>query len=82
MTTVESQLVVRGREVTGGSTPDWIRTNDLRFRRPLLYPAELQAPEVGTIQHGDIIDKIAIDMFARTVVFPWFCRNNQDKNDL
>ena len=25
--------------------PDWIRTNDLRFRKPTLYPAELWAPE-------------------------------------
>jgi hypothetical protein len=24
-------------------TPDWIRTSDLRLRRPLLYPAELRA---------------------------------------
>ncbi|AAK04016.1 unknown [Pasteurella multocida subsp. multocida str. Pm70] len=24
-------------------TPYWIRTNDLRLRRPLLYPAELRA---------------------------------------
>ena len=23
--------------------PDWIRTNDLRIRNPLLYPAELRA---------------------------------------
>src|SRR5690554_2815926 len=23
------------------SAPDWIRTSDLRFRRPTLYPAEL-----------------------------------------
>lgn len=25
------------------STPGWIRTNDLRIRSPLLYPAELRA---------------------------------------
>lgn len=24
--------------------PGWIRTNDLRLRSPLLYPAELQGP--------------------------------------
>lgn len=38
---VESQLVVRGQAVTGGSTPSRIRTYDLRIRSPLLYPAEL-----------------------------------------
>src|SRR5213078_2318006 len=27
----------------GFSAPDWIRTSDLRFRRPTLYPAELRA---------------------------------------
>ena len=25
------------------STPEWIRTTDLRIRSPLLYPAELRA---------------------------------------
>ena len=24
------------------STPDWIRTSNLRFRRPMLYPIELR----------------------------------------
>jgi hypothetical protein len=24
-------------------TPGWVRTSDLRLRRPLLYPAELRA---------------------------------------
>ena len=24
------------------STPDWIRTSNLRFRRPMLYPVELR----------------------------------------
>ena len=43
LTTVESQLVVRGRAVTRGSTPSRIRTYDLRIRSPLLYPAELWA---------------------------------------
>ena len=33
----------RPAAATGKSTPGWIRTNDLRFRRPLLYPAELRA---------------------------------------
>jgi hypothetical protein len=28
---------------TSRSAPDWIRTSDLRFRRPTLYPAELRA---------------------------------------
>ena len=27
--------------------PDWIRTSDLRFRRPTLYPAELRARASG-----------------------------------
>lgn len=31
-------------------TPYWIRTNDLRLRRPLLYPTELRA--VGEKRHG------------------------------
>ena len=44
VTTVESQLVVLGQAVTGGSTPSRIRTYDLRIRSPLLYPAELWAP--------------------------------------
>ncbi len=26
------------------NAPGWIRTNDLRIRSPLLYPAELQGP--------------------------------------
>ncbi len=26
-------------------TPYWIRTSDLRLRRPLLYPTELRAPD-------------------------------------
>lgn len=39
-----------GRELTeaGGSTPGRIRTFDLRFRRPLLYPAELRARQGKT----------------------------------
>ena len=40
--TVESQLAVRGREVTLESTPGGIRTCDLRVRNALLYPAELR----------------------------------------
>jgi hypothetical protein len=24
------------------NTPDWIRTSNLRFRRPMLYPVELR----------------------------------------
>ena len=43
ITTVESQLAVRGQAVTVGSTPSRIRTYDLRIRSPLLYPAELWA---------------------------------------
>src|SRR5207249_4633231 len=31
------------RSAEGGSAPDRIRTCDLRFRRPTLYPAELRA---------------------------------------
>ena len=27
-------------------TPERIRTSDLRFRKPLLYPTELQVPEI------------------------------------
>ncbi len=28
-------------------TPNWIRTSDRRFRKPLLYPAELWVPNYG-----------------------------------
>ena len=42
LTTVESQLVVRGQALIEGSTPDRTRTCDLRFRKPTLYPPELR----------------------------------------
>ena len=32
--------------------PGWIRTSDLRFRRPLLYPAELRALGVSSSLKG------------------------------
>jgi integrase len=34
----------RVESATGGSTPDRIRTYNLRFRRPMLYPIELRVP--------------------------------------
>jgi len=37
----------RQQSVHDGSTPGRIRTYDLRFRRPLLYPTELRARENG-----------------------------------
>ena len=30
------------RQLIGFGVPDWIRTNDTRRRRPVLYPAELR----------------------------------------
>jgi len=40
----EEELCTSGRELTGsdGNTPDRIRTYNLRFRRPMLYPIELR----------------------------------------
>ena len=40
-----SELRQRARRLQ--SAPDWIRTSDLRFRRPALYPAELRARVIG-----------------------------------
>src|SRR4051795_157812 len=34
---------IRARSSGPGSAPERIRTSDLRFRRPTLYPAELRA---------------------------------------
>src|SRR4051812_6265866 len=34
------------------SAPGWIRTNDLRIRSPLLYPAELQGPGPSLMSRG------------------------------
>src|SRR5438874_1216479 len=37
----------------GDTTPGWIRTSNLRFRRPMLYPVELQAPaRRNTVMNG------------------------------
>ena len=49
VTTVESQLVVRGQAVTRGSTLGGIRTCDLRVRNALLYPAELRGRWFGSL---------------------------------
>src|SRR6476646_3655272 len=38
-------------EVAGNGVPERIRTSDLRFRKPLLYPAELRG-------HGQTTSKI------------------------
>ena len=54
--------MVRGRAVTGGSTPSRIRTYDLRIRSPLLYPAELWAL-VGT-DYGLILPTIIKYVYA------------------
>src|SRR5919109_2295282 len=37
------------------SAPDRIRTCDLRFRRPTLYPAELRARAAGRASRGSIL---------------------------
>jgi integrase len=56
LTASEPQKVTEGKSVefqasdadegvlkeSEGSTPDWIRTSNLRFRRPMLYPVELR----------------------------------------
>jgi len=47
--TFSKPLKKKGSEASGGvgkgsegNTPDWIRTSNLRFRRPMLYPVELR----------------------------------------
>jgi integrase len=44
-----SGLDASGRELTGvdGNTPERIRTSNLRFRRPMLYPIELRVQRGG-----------------------------------
>jgi hypothetical protein len=37
-----------GEEIRRNGAPDWIRTSDLRLRRPTLYPAELRAHDTGS----------------------------------
>ncbi len=47
----EAEMVHRAREVESGKNggPGQIRTADTRFRKPLLYPSELQGR--GALQH-------------------------------
>jgi integrase len=51
--TNEKPLVSKGLDASGRSesatvanTPDWIRTSNLRFRRPMLYPIELRVRQL------------------------------------
>ena len=46
------------------NTPDWIRTSNLRFRRPMLYPVELRvrrlrarSPSVATYRNPAAIGR-------------------------
>ena len=45
----QSKVSLYSREF---SAPGWIRTNDLRIRSPLLYPAELQGPNELSLVGG------------------------------
>ncbi len=58
-------LKARGKE---NGAPGWTRTNDLRFRRPLLYPAELQAPAV-TVR----VSLFALKQFPSVARTEWPC---------
>ena len=48
------------------SAPDWIRTSDLRFRRPTLYPAELRARGWRSGHRGRIVGREAAGAAGET----------------
>jgi len=43
-------LSVQVRMEVNASDPAWIRTKDLRFRKPVLYPPELQDQKINLLQ--------------------------------
>jgi hypothetical protein len=49
-----AHAIPRGGTTTKHSiTPDWIRTSNLRFRRPMLYPVELRVRTFTRIHRND-----------------------------
>ena len=55
------------------SIPEWIRTTNLRLRRPTLYPVELRGRnEAGSREQGVRGNSRTVNASAETIVVRWF----------
>ena len=53
------------RKLIGFGVPDWIRTNDTRRRRPVLYPAELRVHFLRFLKNAIIFYYFSLSICKR-----------------
>jgi hypothetical protein len=56
-----------GGVLCSANTPDWIRTSNLRFRRPMLYPVELRVRRLSRRVHSRLLILTRHDSGGKTI---------------